>query len=169
MPVDSTVIPILIPLGAFIMVVIIVWVASQEKQAKARYRAEVQKELIAKFGSGRELTEFLNSEGSQRLLGTLQGSDEGSSQDPRRKTIGLITGGLINLSIGAGLLAFVSFWREGVVPGLQWSLMLAGWLTTGLGASLLIVAAVSYHLAKKWGLDKPGGAEPHRSDLPKNL
>jgi hypothetical protein len=31
----------LIPIAAFIMVIIIVWVASQEKQAKARYRAEV--------------------------------------------------------------------------------------------------------------------------------
>jgi hypothetical protein len=168
MPFQPETIGVLIPLASFLMVIIIVWVASQEKQAKARYRAEVQKELIAKFGSGRELTEFLNSEGSQRLLGALQGSDEGSSQDPRRKTIGLITGGLINLSIGAAFLVVVSLGLDGV-PGLRWPFMLAGWITIGVGASLLISAAVSYYLSKKWGLDKPGGAELPRSDLPKNL
>ncbi len=164
MPLEPQMLGFLVPLGAFAMVAIIVWVASHEKQVKARYRAEVQRDLIAKFSSGRELTEFLNSEGSQRLLGALQSPDEKASQDPRRKTIGLITGGLINFSIGAGFLTFVAFWREGVVPGLQWSLMLAGWIMIGLGSSLLIVAAISHQLSKKWGLDNPAGG-----DLPKNL
>jgi hypothetical protein len=143
----------LIPVGAFIMVAIIVWVASLEKQAKARYRAEVQKELIAKFGSGRELSEFLNSEGSRQFLASL-GPKEDNRQDLRHKTIGLITGGLINLSIGGAFLYVATSSR---------GMSLVGWILTGVGASLLISSGITSYLTKKWGMDQPAG-----SDLPRS-
>jgi hypothetical protein len=151
---DAETIHHFIPFAAFLMVVLIVWLASREKQAKARYRAEVQKELIAKFGSGRELSEFLNSEGSRHLLGALGSSGEEHQQDFRHKTIGMMTGGLICLSIGAAFL-YAGASRRGMV--------LVGFILLGVGGSLLISAAVSYYLAKKWGLDKPAS-----SDLPRS-
>jgi hypothetical protein len=152
--INPEMIGIFVPFGAFIMVIIIVWVASSEKQAKARYRAEVQKELIAKFGSGRELSEFLNSEGSRQLLGPIGMSHEEVARDPRRKTLDLITGGLICTSIG-GAFFFV---------GTKWGVpfLLVGLIMLGIGGSLLISAGISYYLSKKWGLDQPSG-----SDLPR--
>jgi hypothetical protein len=156
MPIDQSNVGILLPLGAFVMVAIIVWVASNEKQAKARYRAEVQKELIAKFGSGRELSEFLNSEGSRQLLGALRSSREDAQQDPRHKIIGLIIGGLINLAVGAALFYVGLSWGF-------WWFELAGLITLGIGVALLISAGVSYYLSEKWGLDRPAG-----SDLPRS-
>jgi hypothetical protein len=147
MPFEPYHIGVFIPFGAFVMVIIIVWVASQEKQARARYRAEVQKELIAKFGSGRELTEFLNSEGSQKLLGALGTPHEGLRNDPRGKVIDLITGGLVCASIGAAF-SYVGTFRT-------FPFLLVGLIMLGVGGSLLISAAVSYHFTKKWGLDKP--------------
>ena len=154
-PIHPGMIGVLVPFGAFLMVVVIVWVASQEKQAKARYRAEVQKELIAKFGSGRELSEFLNSEGSRQLLGPLGDLKADSRQDPRRKILDLVTGGLICASIG-GAFFFV---------GTKWGFpfLLVGLIMLGIGGSLLISAALSYYLTRKWGLDKPAG-----SDFPTN-
>lgn len=151
MPMEPEMIGVLVPFGAFLMVVIIVWVASQEKQAKARYRAEVQKELIAKFGSGRELSEFLNSEGSRQLLGPLTTAKEETGQDPRRKTIDLITGGLICASIGG------AFFYVGISWGFPFTLV--GLIMLGIGGSLLISAALTYYLTKKWALDKPLGAD----------
>jgi hypothetical protein len=150
-PIDPQMIGIFVPFGAFIMVIIIVWVASNEKQAKARYRAEVQKELIAKFGSGRELSEFLNSEGSRQLLGPIGTSHEEAARDPRRKTLDLITGGLICASIG-GAFFFV---------GTKWGFpfLLVGLIMLGIGGSLLISAGISYYLSQKWGLDKPMGGD----------
>jgi hypothetical protein len=146
-----------IPIAAFIMVIIIVWVTSQEKQAKARYRAEVQRELIAKFSSGRELSEFLNSEGSRQLLGPLDSEGEDAPQDPRRKLIGLITGGLINMGVGVGLFYVGLSWGF-------WWFHLAGLITMGVGVALLMSAAISHYLAQKWGLDKPAGGDfPRRS------
>ncbi len=149
----------IIPIAAFVMVIIIVWVASQEKQAKARYRAEVQRELIAKFSSGRELSEFLNSEGSRQFLGSLSSAEDDASQDPRRKTIGLITGGLINLTVGAALY-YVGL---SMARALGIWFNLAGLVTLGVGVALLISAAVSHYLSHKWGLDKPTGGDLPRS------
>jgi hypothetical protein len=157
MPFHPEMIGFVVPLGAFLMVVIIVWVASQEKQAKARYRAEVQRELIAKFGSGRELAEFLNSEGSQRLLGTL-GSSEEHGGDPRRKAIGLITGGIICMSIGGAFFYVGSSWM-----GVRQPFLLVGLILLGVGGSLLLSAGISYYLSKKWGLDQPAGSDPPTS------
>jgi hypothetical protein len=156
MPLAPETFGVLIPFGAFIMVIIIVWVASQEKQAKARYRAEVQRELIAKFSSGRELSEFLNSEGSRQLLGSVGSEGEDATQDPRRKIIGLITGGLINLGAGAALF-YVGYSMD------FWWFSLAGLITLGVGVSLLISAALSYYLSQKWGLDNPAGGDLPRS------
>ncbi|MEX2302920.1 MAG: hypothetical protein WD733_18390 [Bryobacterales bacterium] len=155
MPLDQSTVGILIPLGAFVMVAIIVWVASNEKQAKARYRAEVQKELIAKFGSGRELSEFLNSEGSRHLLGALGSPREDPQQDPRHKVIGMITGGLICASIGG------AFFYIGMSWGFPF--LLVGLIMLGVGGSLLISAGISYYLSKKWGLDQPTGGDLPRS------
>jgi hypothetical protein len=151
---------VLIPFGAFVMVVIIVWVASQEKQAKARYRAEVQKELIAKFGSGRELSEFLNSEGSQRLLGALRGSEDEPGVDPRRKILGLITAGIICLSIGAAFLGAASYLSH---PSARMPFMLVGFIMLGVGGSLLLSTLISSYLTKKWGLDKAAGGDLPRT------
>lgn len=148
MPIAPEMISVFVPLGAFLMVIIIVWVASQEKQAKARYRAEVQRELIAKFSSGRELSEFLNSEGSRQMLG---GAGEEAVQDPRRKIIGLITGGLINMAMGA------AFFLVAISRGFPFDLV--GFIMLGVGAALLISAAVSHYLSRKWGLDKPAGGD----------
>jgi hypothetical protein len=113
--------------------------------------------LIAKFSSGRELSEFLNSEGSRQFLGSLSGDGEDAPQDPRRKIIGLITGGLINLAAGVGL------FYVGRSMGFWW-FDLAGLITMGVGVALLISAAVSHYLSQKWGLDKPAGGDlPRRS------
>jgi hypothetical protein len=158
MPFEPQMFGVFIPFGAFIMVIIIVWVASQEKQAKARYRAEVQKELIAKFGSGRELSEFLNSEGSRQLLGPLGNPKDEPSHDPRRKIIDLITGGVVCMSIGGAFFYVGASWMHVRMP-----FMLVGLILLGVGASLLISAALSYYLTKKWGLDQPAGNDLSRS------
>jgi len=86
---------LLIPFAAFAMVIGIVWIASREKLAKARIRAEVQKELLSKFSSSGELKEFLSSEASKIFL-----------QEPPRsaanRVIRLVVTGIILLAIGGG-------------------------------------------------------------------
>ena len=49
----------LVPIGLFAMIVLLIWLSSRHKQAKARARAELNKHFLGKFTSGQDLTEFL--------------------------------------------------------------------------------------------------------------
>ena len=151
-------IPILTPLGFFAMVVLLVWLGNRKSQARIQARAEVQKRLIDKFDSGRELAEFLGSEGSKRLLEAL-GEDKHSS---RKWVLTMMTVGVVLSAFGIGFLAVM--WKE---PDLVFP---AG-IFLSLGIGFLIAAVVSYRLSKKWGMDKDekqrtegaspfGGTEP---------
>ena len=152
-------IPILTSLGFFAMVVLLVWLGNRKSQARIQARAEVQKRLIDKFDSGRELAEFLGSEGSKTLLEAL-GEDKHSS---RKRILTMMTVGAVLSAFGIGFLALM--WEDAdlVVP--------AG-IFLSLGVGFLIAAAVSHRLSEKWGMYKDqeptpesgpplGGAAPH--------
>jgi hypothetical protein len=127
--VTEDIIALLIPFAAFAMVIAIVWLASREKLAKARLRTELQRELLTKFSTARELTEFLNSEGSKMLL-------QESPRRPADRTIRLVVGGTILLALGGG------FFFSGTDDE-------ATAICTAVGLGLIVSAALSYWLAQK--------------------
>jgi hypothetical protein len=51
---DGMLVGILVPLGAFAMVVLVVWVAHLAKKSGVREQAELQRRFLDKFGSGQE-------------------------------------------------------------------------------------------------------------------
>lgn len=127
-------------IAPFVMIVLIVWFEIQKKMNQSRIRAELQKEVLAKFSSGQELNEFLNTDAGRRLMQEPPASKYGS----KRRVIALAVGGII--AVGAG----VGFYFGGE------DLEAVG-LFTGGGLALLASAGVSYWLAKKLGLsDTPG-------------
>ena len=133
----------LIPIALFAMIVLIVFVIARRRQAELRARAEFQKQILDKFGSGKEFAEFLGSEGSQRFLATLSSQGMG----PRYRVLRTMRGGITLAVLGIGFLLLTALRRGFVVPGV---------LLLALGAGLLISAAVSYHFSKKWGSGGPG-------------
>lgn len=132
--------PMLIPLGAFVMVVFIVWLATREKQARIQARTEFNKHLLDKFASSQELVAFLGQEGSERLLDEMWSEKE---QGPRERILGIIIPGCIITSIGIGFLLLST-----KTPGLR----VAGVTIFAAGIGVLIAAAVSYRFSKAWGL-----------------
>ncbi len=138
---------IVVPLGLWTMVVLLAWLGLRHSRATAETRAEVQKKLLDKFDSGRELAEFLESEGSKFLLSEL-GKDR---PDPRKRVLTMMTVGVVLSAFGIGFLALI--WKE---PNLVFP---AG-IFLSLGVGVLIAAAASYHLSKKWGMDKDEGPTP---------
>ena len=58
----------LIPLAPFIMIIFVIWFGSQVKKTQARHRAEMQKDMLAKFSSGQELAEFLKTDGGKLFM-----------------------------------------------------------------------------------------------------
>ena len=138
---------IVVPLGFFTWIVLLVWLDSRRRRARIEARVEVQKKLLDKFDSGRELAEFLESEGSKFLLSEL-GKDR---PDPRKRVLTMMTVGVVLSAFGIGFLALI--WKE---PNLVFP---AG-IFLSLGIGVLIAAAASYHLSKKWGMDKDEGPTP---------
>jgi hypothetical protein len=136
---------VLIPFALFAMVVLIVWIASRRRQEELRARAEFQKQILDKFGSGKEFAEFLGSEGSQRFLESLSSRSLGSQGHILRG----MRAGITVSALGFGFLLLSGLRRGLVVPGV---------LLLALGIGALIAAAVSYHFSKKW--TGGGGATP---------
>jgi hypothetical protein len=140
----------LIPFALFAMVVLIVFVVARRRQAELRARAELQKQILDKFSSGKEFADFLGTEGSQRFLAALS-SQTGGTRDRVLRTM---RGGITMAVLGIGFLLLTALRRGFVVPGV---------LFLALGAGLLISAAASYHFSKKWsngGPATPGQALP---------
>ena len=59
--------PTAVPIAARCSV-FVVWFVSRTRQAELRHRAELQKDLIAKFSSAQEITEFLATPGPQSVV-----------------------------------------------------------------------------------------------------
>ncbi len=129
-------IPIVAIAGSFIMVVVIVWLGTRNRERVARYRADVQMKMIERFGSAAEFTQFLESPAGRNFL-------QAPQRSARDRVIGGIRTGIILLFIGCGFMA--GYWAEGD-PGF----FIPGFILVGLGVGFLISAAVSWKLTKQW-------------------
>lgn len=141
-----------IPIALFAMVVLIVFVIARRRQAELRARAEFQKQILDKFGSGKEFADFLATEGSQRFLESLSAHSFGGHERVLRG----MRGGITLAVLGIGFLLLSPLRHGFVVPGV---------LLFALGAGLLISVAAAYHFSKKWsggGPGTPGEPLPHR-------
>jgi hypothetical protein len=120
------------------MVIVIVWLATKEKQSRARYRADVQRDLIAKFPSGQELAEFLKTDESRRIFQEL--SSTPAPSDPIQKVVGIVIGGTVMSALGIGFLFLTRHEPDFIIPAT---------IILSVGIGLLISAAVAYLLMKK--------------------
>ena len=135
-----------VPIAFFAMIVLIIFVIVQHRQAELRARAEFQKQVLDKFSSGREFAEFLGTEGSQRFLQSLSASSSGAHE----RILRTMRGGITLAVLGIGFLLLSATRHVFLVPGV---------LILALGVGLLISAAASYQLLKKWssaGSGTPG-------------
>jgi hypothetical protein len=138
---DGISIGLLVPLGAFAMVVLIVWLANQSNRHKVSQQAELQKQFMNKFGTSQELTQFLETPQGKRFLKELAiGSPSGG---PKERIIGTVKGGIVMVALGAG---FFTLMR------LEYDLIYPAVILSTLGVGLLISATVSYWLSKRWDI-----------------
>jgi hypothetical protein len=135
----------LVPIALFAMILAIVWLGMRQKQTRLRIQAELHKQLLDKFGSGREFAEFVESPGSQRFLEGLWSKSAESKERPLRN-------GIILATLGLALVG-LSFMKKG--------LLIPGVIVLALGAGYLIATAISYRLSKELKQSKepsPGNA-----------
>ena len=131
----------LVPLGAFAMVVMIVWLVHLSNKHKIGQQAELQRHFLNKFGTGVELTQFLETPQGQRFLKEMTIKDD--ARGPKERIIGSVKGGIVLLALGVSFFALLRIEHDLIYPAV---------ILTALGIGLLISAAISCWLSKKWNI-----------------
>jgi len=134
---ENILIPIIVPLGAFAMVVLLAWLRHRTNEAKLRTQSEAQRQLVEKFGSGKELSEFMETEGGRRFFSNVLAADSNMQRQIERT----IRVGVILICAGLGCVALLVRNAQFFYPAV---------ILISLGAGLLIAAAL--RLSRKWGL-----------------
>lgn len=121
-------------LGLFAAVVAIIWLRARVNQVRLVRQAETQQQLLAKFQSGRELAEFIETEDGKQFLGQFEA-------DPNRMILVVLSAGIVSTVLGFGLLLLM-IWENGFLfPGVG---------TTALGVGLIAAAIISKKLSDQW-------------------
>lgn len=131
---------ILVPIALFAMILAIIWLKMRQTQARLRIKAEFNKQLLDKFGSGQEFAAFLESPGSHRFVEGLWAKEAQSKELPWRN-------GIVLTMLGLAL------------SGLSWmkrGLLIPGVLVLALGIGYLISYAISYRVSKNDQAKEPG-------------
>jgi hypothetical protein len=128
-----------IPFASFIMIIFVVWFGTMKQRAQDRNRTEIQKELLTKFSSAQELTEFMKSDGGKLLM---PAPERGRTPASRAGT------GIFIVVVGIALLASSMLMPQ---PETHSGLQVAGLLAMGAGIGFLISALVTRKLSQKWG------------------
>lgn len=130
---------VLVPIALFAMVVLLVWFGIKVKRTRIQEQAELRKRLLDKFNSGQELTDFLASPQGQNFL-----KDEQAEQkSPRGRIISSIGSGIVLVILGVAFLGLNRLEHGFIYPGI---------ILLALGVGVLIAAAISYRLYKKWNM-----------------
>ena len=121
----------------------IVWVLvdGRRRGLTTKGRTEFYNHMMEKFGSAREFTEFVQTEGGRRFLDSFSTERLG----PIDRILGSIQKGAILGIVGLGCL-FLG-WKYG-----REVFTIIGTLAVSLGAGFLVSSAISYKLSKGWGL-----------------
>ena len=139
---------ILISFVVFAFVGFILYLFAAQDRAKIRYRAEVQKELIAKFSSSQELGQFLNSEAGMLLI---RGSKVDEVRQLKQQGAPKTAHEIVGLAISWGVLILAIGCAIFVVRGLT----MTSAILIALGIGFEVNAAIGYVYSKKLGAWNP--------------
>jgi ABC-type transport system involved in cytochrome bd biosynthesis fused ATPase/permease subunit len=132
---------VLVPIAAFAMVVLLVAFSYNFKRVRVQEQGELRKRLLDKFSSGTELTEFLATPQGQSFLKDQEAS--AAQRSPKVRIISSIGAGIVLLLMGIAFFGLMHLKQGFVYPGT---------ILTALGVGILIAAAISYRLYKKWNM-----------------
>ena len=130
---------ILVPLGAFAMVVLVVWFSIRSHQVRFQAKADLHRQLLDKFTSGSELSQFLESESSKWLVENLSSRKDNAKERILRS----VKVGVILSALGLGFTVLTWWDADSIYHGV---------ILLSLGGGFLLAAAISHRLSTKWGL-----------------
>jgi hypothetical protein len=142
---------VLATLALGVVAVVHLFLEHMGRSRTLRTQGDVYNRLIDKFGSSGEFLTYLQSEAGQQLLKT----PAAAAPNAYSRIMNSAQYGAISMVTGFGILGIGKAFTGREAAEVTYVL---GWLGVTIGAALLISAALSYMMAKKFGLIN-GGAE----------
>ena len=152
--------PVLGMVLIFITVITVVLIFVYERSRRAAHRVELQKAILERMGSVRELAEFLTTDQGERFLASMAPGEF----RPQQRVLASIRFGSVQLTTGVFLMFALHtpfFGRPGEASP---PLLLGLFLLTGAGVGLLLSAAVSFVIARRLGLIDRSTSAPTKDD-----
>jgi len=155
---------IIIAPAAFLTFAYVVYVISNifTRRQQLRSTTEFQGKLLERMGNMAEFSQFLNTEGGQKLLGTV-GSDGGFAH---QRVLRALQSGIVMLCLGIGIFMYLGEVRPG--PDSYEALGFVGTISAAVGLGLLVSGYVSLKLSRRMGLinGKSGDSSPREIARP---
>src|SRR5687768_17325521 len=144
-PMEFLVIPLV-----FSFVIVLLILAAIDRWRRENHRLELQKSILERVGSVKDLGEFLTTEQGERFLGTLAAPQF----RPQLRTLSAVSAGIVFLVVGLFLMFALHLRFFGVPLRTQPPAALVGvLLLIAIGIGMLVSAAVSFVIARRLGLD----------------
>ena len=122
--------PLFVLFGAAVAVV---WLRSRSNQVRLARKAETQQQLLAKFQSGQELAEFIETEGGREYLRQFESNPHGT-------IVAVLGAGIVASVLGLAVLV-LAIWED--------ALLFPGVIILALGIGLILAAVISRRLSEK--------------------
>jgi len=122
----------------------VVWVVmnSWQRRQHVKLMVEFNNRVLERLGSAKDFSDFLHSDGGDRLMKVL--TPERGLTAPRDRILIAVQSGVVFVAVGLGLVFFT--WRTSVVDREAFRLISVIVLSLGLG--LLLSSAASYWVAR---------------------
>jgi hypothetical protein len=145
-PMEFLVIPLV-----FSFVIVLLILAAIDRWRRENHRLELQKSILERVGSVKDLGEFLTTEQGERFLGTLAAPQF----RPQLRSFSAVSTGIVFLVVGVFLMfalhtQFLGISDSQTTPP---ALLLGILLLIAIGVAMLISAVISFFIARRLGLD----------------
>jgi TRAP-type mannitol/chloroaromatic compound transport system permease large subunit len=155
---------IIVPSALLLVAYVFYVVASAfARRQQVRSTSEFQTKLLERMGTVGEFSQFLNTEGGQKLLGTV-GSDGGSAH---QRVLRAVQTGIVMVCLGIGIFLYLSgvrFDRDTYE-----SLGFVGTVSLAIGLGLLISGYASLKLSRKMGLINGQSHPPASNEIARSV
>jgi Flp pilus assembly protein TadB len=138
-----------------VLIIGLVVVAFLERSRREKHRLELQKAILERVGSVKELAEFLTTEQGQRFLSALAPAHF----RPHHHGLWTVRVGVVVLTVGVFLMVALHAPIFGSPAGMSPPppLLLAIFLVIAVGLGMLLSAGVSFFIARALGLRSERG------------
>jgi hypothetical protein len=156
-PIEFLVIP-----AVFVFVVLLIVLAAIERWRREKHRLELQKAILERVGTVKDLGEFLTTEQGERFLGSLAPPQF----RPQLRTVSAIRTGIVFLVVGTFLMfaLHTKFLGASASRSTPPALLMGVLLLLAIGIGMLVSAVVSFFVARRLGLDGRRGDRLRKDD-----